>query len=164
MNGTETVFLALGPAVVTGILGYAVARLQARVALAQAAAENGRLRLQYAETRRDHRQRSYHDFLSLMYRLDSMIGGLSVLSEEDFARWIGDFQRVYGGIELFGASPVRDRLPAVRDAVNAIGEAATYRDVESFESAMRDAYRDGRGRLISAVDELIESMRTDVTG
>jgi len=135
MTGSETVLLALGPAAITGLLGAFVARLQTRTNIRQAELVTERLRLQQAESRRQRREKAYNDFPGLMYRLDAMVGGVGTLSKDSLDRWLLDFQILYGGIELFGEAHARDRLPAVLDAMNAIGSQARRARSQPFEQS-----------------------------
>jgi hypothetical protein len=163
MNGTTAVLLALGPAIVTGVVGYRGAMLQAAVSIKGVEAENERLRQEQREGERQRRLGSYHDFLSLMHRLDAMMAGFAPLSKEAFDGWLDAFQSLYGGIDLYGSDSVREQLAKAKDVLDEIGtEARRERGGESFERRFAAAYPAGRRRLIEAVGLVLEEMRRDV--
>jgi hypothetical protein len=155
--------LALGPALIAGAVGYAGARLQFHTAIQQIEADTARLRAQYSEDERKHRRRSYHDFLTLMYRLDAMMAGFAELSKETFDRWLDDYRNLHAGIELYGSASVRERLQGVSRAVDRVGlQARQARPHGAFERQFADAYRRHRVELIATVERAIEEMRSDV--
>lgn len=84
MSDATTVALALGPALITGVVGYCGARLQTAVAIRQVESENEHLRAQYEEAERQRRLDGYHELLTLLYRLDAMMAGFAPLSKEAF--------------------------------------------------------------------------------
>jgi hypothetical protein len=168
VSATTTGLLAVGPAVFTGILGYAIARLQAKATGVQANAETERLRRQHDEAARQRRQAAYHDLLALMYALDSLLAGMGPdpFSKAALDAWLGRFQLLYGAIDLFGTDTVRSEILGVKRELDAMGTAARHRAGSTRSSGFADdfvrAYADGRTKLISAVNRMIDAMRTDV--
>lgn len=168
MSAATTGLLAVGPAVVTGILGYAIARLQTKASVQQSASETERLRRQHAEAARQQRQTAYHDLLALMYKLDSLLTGIGPdpLSKPALDAWFGQFQLLYGAIDLFGTDAVRRDIVGIKAELDAMGVVARRQAGGTRSSGFVDefgnAYAAGRGRLIAAVDRVIDSMRADV--
>lgn len=163
MGDAATVLLALGPAAITGLLGYYGARLQAQTSLEQAAAQTRELLLQHSEGKRQHRQGTYHEFLRLMYGLDLMLGGFAPLSRQAFDTWLAEFQSLYGGMDLFGSRDVRALMPAMRNALDQIGlQAQRDRGSAPFEERFAAAYRRDRGRISDAMTAITDAMRADV--
>lgn len=166
MSSSTTVLLAMGPAAITGIVGYAGARLQARTAENQARVEIDRLRLEQADTARHQRQTAYHDFLLLLQGLDAMVVGLFVepWSKDAFARWLGQFHHHYGCIDLYGTDTVRSAATRVKAVLDDIGNGARQRgaDVDAFVEHFAAAYYDNREHLIAAVEETLNMMRQDI--
>lgn len=163
MSGATAVLLALGPAIVTGLVGYRSAMLQAAVSIQGVEAENERLRDERRESERQRRLGGYHDFLSLMHRLDAMMAGFSPLSKEAFDAWLDHFQSLYGGIDLYGSDAVRGQLVSVKDVLDEIGtEARRQRGNDAFEKRFAAVYPAHRDRLIEAVGGVLEEMRGDV--
>ena len=168
MSTSTTALLAIGPAVATGALGYAVARLQSNASALQSEAETERLRRQHAESARQQRQAAYHDLLALMYRLDGLMAGMAPepYTKAALDRWLGQFQLLYGAIDLFGTDPVRQEIVGIRRELDAIGAAARRRAgstrAADFSDHFADAYGDGRTKLVAAVASVIDAMRADV--
>jgi hypothetical protein len=162
MTGATAVLLALGPAVVTGLVGYRSAMVQAAVSMRGVEAENERLVGQHREDERQRRLTGYHDFLTLIYRLDAMMAGFAPLSQDAFEEWLDNFQRLYGAINLTASEPVRVRVAEMKAALDAIGmEACRIGGDASFERKFADSYLRGRERPIQAVAEVIEEMRKE---
>lgn len=163
MSDATTVLLALGPAAITGVVGYVAARAQSRAAIRSAEIENERLRLDHREAERQGRKETYHQLLTLLHRLDAMMAGFADLSQESFSRWLSDFESASGAVDLFGGIQVRRELRGVRERIDEIGLRARRRDGRtSFETLFAEAYRDGRAPLTAAVDRTLEAMRSDV--
>lgn len=168
MSASTTALIAIGPAVVSGALGYAVARLQSKATTAQSEAETERLRRQHAEAARQQRQAAYHELLALMYRLDSLVAGMGPdpFSKSALDGWLGQFQLLYGSIDLFGTDAVRQETAAIKREIDAIGAAARRRAggtrSTGFAEEFVPAYVDGRAKLRVAVGNVVDAMRIDV--
>jgi hypothetical protein len=148
---------------IAGAVGYYGARLQSQVSIRQVDAEGERLHVEHAEIERQRRLDSYHNFLTLLYRLDAMMAGFAPLSKETFDSWLDDFQSLYGGIDLYGTGSVRECMSEVKNALDEVGmDAQHLRGNGTFEKKFADAYSRGRKRLIQTVELAIEAMRQDI--
>lgn len=164
MSDATTVLLTLGPAIVTGAVGYSSARLQARSAFEHVAGELDRLRQEQHESERQRRLTSYLDFLTLVYRLDAMMAGFAPLSKEAFEGWLDSFQSLSAGIDLFGSEHVHASLSAVNEVLDQIGIRARHsRSSEPFEQKFAAAYFHRRADLADAMEAVAGEMRRDVT-
>jgi hypothetical protein len=163
-SGT-TIALTLGPAAITGLVGFAVARTQVGIARVQVAAERDRLRMEHAEAARQSRQAGYHALLTLLYRLDMLVGGFGSEAFDDaaFKRWIDDFLNLCGGIDLAANPPVRAALRDLRGTIDAIGMAAVAgQDHRPFAESFAAAYRVQRAAIDTSIAALLGTMQTDV--
>jgi hypothetical protein len=158
-----TVALSLGPAVITGMVGYFAARQQSQVLIRQTREETERLRIDHAETSRRRRESVYRDLLSLMHRLDLMIGGFGREEDGDLEDWLNDFQTLWGAIALCGGPDVRAALAEVQRTVDDVGQAARSGPASSFDALFAKAYRANHERLAHQVEDLIDAMRADVS-
>ena len=161
----DPVLLAVGPAIVTGLAGYTGARLQAKTARQEMQGEIERLRMQQRDQMRQQRQETYHELLSLFYRLDSMVSDLAKpLSRKSFADWVDKFNHQFSCIDLFGTDSVREAARRAKVVVGQIGLEARKESaqVDHFINCFVKAYRSHRESLDKAVGDTIEAMREDL--
>ncbi|HZV72944.1 MAG TPA: hypothetical protein VFF79_04440 [Conexibacter sp.] len=165
MSAGTTIVLTLGPAAITGLVGYAVARTHVGITEVQVAAERDRLRTEHAEAARQSRQAAYHAFLTLLYRLDMLVSGFGSedFSDAVFKHWADEFLQLCGGIGLSSEPPVRAALHDVRNVIDAIGLAAvSTHDHRPFAESFAAAYRAQRGALDGSMSALLTAMQVDV--
>jgi hypothetical protein len=98
-----------------------------------------------------------------MYRLDQKLAGFEPVGGLTFEAWLDSFQYLYGGIDLFGGSWVREPIERVKAIVDKVGmEAQAAGSQQPFEPRFAAAYPAHRDELTSAVGEAIEAMREDI--
>jgi hypothetical protein len=160
-----TIVLTLGPAAITGMVGFAVARTQIGIARAQVAAERDRMLLEHAEVGRQSRRAAYHELLTLLYRLDMLVGGFGpeVFADATFKRWADELMELCSRIELAAEVPVRSALRDVRRLIDAVGLAAVKgQDSRPFAERFAIAYRAQRGALDATIGVLLSVMQVDL--
>jgi hypothetical protein len=163
MGEAAAVFLTMGTVIGTAVVGYQAARLRAAVAIHAIQSESEWLVEQHRQGQRDWRRSVYHDFLTLIYRLDAMMSGLAPLSRSSFEEWLDEYQRLYSGICLSASDPVRTETAEVKAALDAIGRQARHQQTSApFEWRFAHAYLEGRGRLFVVVEQLSDRMRAEV--
>jgi hypothetical protein len=166
MDSLSTVLLAVGPAAITGLVGFAGARLQAQTAQKQARNEIDRLLLEQGDTARQQRQAAYHDFVTLLYRLDAMVVGLVAepWSKETFSSWLEQFHLYFGCIDLYATDDVRSSATQIKTVLDEIGSKAREHgtDVDTFVRHFPTTYHDNRQSLIAAVEQTLNLMRHDI--
>jgi hypothetical protein len=124
MNDWATVAIALGPAGITGLVGYYAAKFARDSSKEETRAATERIRLEHAEAMRSHRQTVYHDFLTLLERHNLMMFGFAPRDQHLYEEWLDKFYAQYHGLHLFGAQGVRDALGALVDVLTAAGSEA----------------------------------------
>jgi hypothetical protein len=103
-----------------------------------------------------------------MYRLDSLVAGIGPesFSKSALDGWLGQFQLLYGAIDLFGTEAVRQDIGGIKRELDAIGTTARKRAggtrSSDFADEFASAYIDGRAKLRVAVGHVVEAMRTDL--
>lgn len=132
------------------------------VAIWRIESEKERLLAQRRHEERRQRMTGYRDFLAAIYRLDAM-AWLAPVSRESLERWLETYRQLYVGIGLIAPELVRIRAADVNAAVDAIAMQAIRLDAsEPFEHRFARAYRDQRGRLILALEGLLDRMWSEL--
>jgi hypothetical protein len=146
-----TVLVAIGPAGITGLLGYYGAKRTADTAERQANAPLAQITLQRALEDQRQRQEAYHDLVDKLRDFETAEGRVAATTPE-IARWRYQFDHVLNGVRLFGAGEVPAAAEHASEVVHAM---LTSRDTDR-------AFLEGRADLQSAHAALVEAMRQDV--
>jgi hypothetical protein len=163
MSDLATVLLALGPATITGLVGYFAVRFQRDTSKAETEAATERLRVEYEEKERARRQDAYHDFLILLEEHDAMMTGYAPRDDAAYRDFRNRFYAGYQGIHLFGAEEVRD---AVGGVAGALGDLALHAqetaEGKPLVQAMAAVYSAHVQEITAQTALLTMAMRDDV--
>jgi hypothetical protein len=154
--------IAGGVGLLSNIPTYLSARRTAYVELARLREESERLREQHREAERQNRQGTYHRVLAALDRFDMIATGAPFTTDEFDQLWDG-YNALAGGVLLFGATSVRERMQPVSRLLQEIRAEVAESSVEDQAQAFGKAYLPRRGEMLSAQARLIEAMREDVT-
>jgi hypothetical protein len=158
MTDWTTVLVAVGPAAVTGLVGYLTARRNAAVALAGLTSENQRLREQYKEDHLRNRQTTYHDLLVAEARLQEVLrtyrGGQAVDPKQ--SERYDDLVKAGIGAMIFGTDQVRAGARLLLNLYAEIADQVTTYDFGTKLLEERDE------DITSARIALTDAMRGDV--
>jgi hypothetical protein len=143
-----TAAISAGSAVAGGALGYLTARYQSNVELRRVEAESERLKLQLNEPHLQHRQSVYHDFLDSAHRFHQAQVVEPWATEDEYNRWVRDFEHYLSAVRLFGMEPASNGGQALADAI--------------FHAMGTDEYvGEAEDRFLRTWEECIQAMRQD---
>jgi hypothetical protein len=168
MDWTQIV-LTLGPAIVTGAVGYVVARKNADVELRRVEAENERLRAQHREDHLRNRQGTYHRLIDQELGLQRLFatGRAERLTRDEWDAWAAEHQFLLTGVVLFGtteAARATEHLRSIHEQLydSYLSNADAYPNLSDFHDHMLAALQKHHAQLMAARTTLLTVMRADV--
>lgn len=143
----------------------ATAKGQHEVELARIEAENQRLKESNREEERRNRQSTYHQHLSALHEIFTLMGFEAPMEMIDKART--DYRTLHAGIVLFAPPSVRDAAYEVGRIQNEIWPAVQKQHEENPGKSASECWRDATAglqeRFGSEIVKLTAVMHADVT-
>jgi hypothetical protein len=154
----------VAPAGITGLLGYFAARLGANGTIRQVEAEKERLRAQYDQAARDHRQNYYHQAMNALERLRQGLTFSLPFATGEFMPWLETWRTIVTGVVVFGTDGARVAAEAMNRVVIEIEDTLEAPEGAYFFplADVRTSHAELWQSFIETRDELLAGMREDV--
>ena len=148
-------------ATATGAAGYAGARLQARVSLAQARAQLTQAVADRNLSAEEKREAAYHDFLDAVRELHLLVYGDPGPSPAMFQDWNAKYQHLLNGVGLVGVAPVRDAARHFDEILQTLTDHVPPSG--SFVHGLRTGYAAIESDVTQRFRDLLDCMSADVS-